>query len=287
MKVNEVYGVSNQMIETYIERKEVDYLFLEGLQRRKHIIIYGASKQGKTSLTNKHLTENDYVKVNCSTGTSIIDIYKSILRQLNIEILDTKEENNNIGGDAAIGVKAKLKIPILGSFDTCGSFSGKKSTGHKNTYRTVEYNLALAQDISELLFSLKFSKRIILENFHYLQEDVQQQLAFDLRIFEDYNILFIILGIYSVLFINLSSLSFSLFMHSNSSFEIHFTSKISSLLNVIFSSTSSVVNVIITNVLFSKYEVIIGSIFFNLTLQPVSSKISLIAPSNTVSPSSK
>lgn len=70
MKVNEVYGVSNQMIETYIERKEVDYLFLEGLQRRKHIIIYGASKQGKTSLTNKHLTENDYVKVNCSTGTS-------------------------------------------------------------------------------------------------------------------------------------------------------------------------------------------------------------------------
>ena len=174
-KVNEVYGVSNQMIATYIERKEVDYLFLEGLQRRKHIIIYGASKQGKTSL---------------------IDIYKSILRQLNIEILDTKEENNNIGGDANIGVKAKLKIPILGNFDTSGSISGKKSAGHRNTYRTVEYNLALAQDISELLISLEFSKRIILENFHYLQEDVQQQLAFDLRIFEDYDILFIILGIW-------------------------------------------------------------------------------------------
>lgn len=195
-KVNEVYGVSNQMIATYIERKEVDYLFLEGLQRRKHIIIYGASKQGKTSLTNKHLSENDYVKVNCSTGTTIIDIYKSILRQLNIEILDTKEENNNIGGDANIGVKAKLKIPILGNFDTSGSISGKKSAGHRNTYRTVEYNLALAQDISELLISLEFSKRIILENFHYLQEDVQQQLAFDLRIFEDYDILFIILGIW-------------------------------------------------------------------------------------------
>ena len=72
----------------------------------------------------------------------------------------------------------------------------KKSAGHRNTYRTVEYNLALAQDISELLISLEFSKRIILENFHYLQEDVQQQLAFDLRIFEDYDILFIILGIW-------------------------------------------------------------------------------------------
>lgn len=56
--------------------------------------------------------------------------------------------------------------------------------------------MALAQDISELLISMKFSKRIILENFHYLQEEVQQQLAFDLRVFEDYNILFIILGIW-------------------------------------------------------------------------------------------
>lgn len=56
--------------------------------------------------------------------------------------------------------------------------------------------MTLAQDISELLISLNFSKRIILENFHYLQEEVQQQLAFDLRIFEDYNILFIILGIW-------------------------------------------------------------------------------------------
>lgn len=44
MKVNEVYGVSNQMIETYIEREKVDSLFLDGLQRRKHIIVYGASK---------------------------------------------------------------------------------------------------------------------------------------------------------------------------------------------------------------------------------------------------
>ena len=96
MKVNEVYGVSNQMIETYIEREKVDSLFLDGLQRRKHIIVYGASKQGKTSLTNKHLKETDYVKINCSTGTTIIDIYKSILRQLNVEILNSKEENNTV-----------------------------------------------------------------------------------------------------------------------------------------------------------------------------------------------
>ena len=65
-----------------------------------------------------------------------------------------------------------------------------------NAFKIIDYNLALAQDLSELLREIKFDKRIILENFHYLNEEVQKQLAIDLRIFEDYNILFIILGIW-------------------------------------------------------------------------------------------
>lgn len=51
---NQVYGVSNDLIDTYIERGAVDEIFIEGLQKNKHIIVYGASKQGKTSLTNKY-----------------------------------------------------------------------------------------------------------------------------------------------------------------------------------------------------------------------------------------
>ena len=59
MRTIDVYGVSNSLIKTYIERPNVDNLFNSGLVKNKHIIIYGASKQGKTSLTNKHLKEND------------------------------------------------------------------------------------------------------------------------------------------------------------------------------------------------------------------------------------
>ena len=77
-----------------------------------------------------------------------------------------------------------------------GGVKGGKSKEQVQNYKTVEYNLALAQDISELLRALNFKKRIVLENFHYLQDDVQRRLAVDLRIFEDYNILFIILGIW-------------------------------------------------------------------------------------------
>jgi hypothetical protein len=195
-QTNQVYGVSNELIDTYIERPKVDKLFLEGLKKNKHIIIYGASKQGKTSLTNKHLTEEDYIKVNCSPSSTTLDLFNSIVRQLNVEILESTEITNTVGGEIKVGLKAKIKIPFFGGADAETEATGKKEKETGKNYKTIEFNLALAQDLSELLRSVEFNKRIILENFHYLEEDVQKQLSIDLRIFEDYNILFIILGIW-------------------------------------------------------------------------------------------
>ena len=193
---NQVYGVSNNLIDTYIERKNVDETFTNGLQKNKHIIVYGASKQGKTSLTNKHLNENDFIKVNCSPTGTTLDIYNSIVRQLNVEVLETTEITTAIGGEAKVGLKAKIRIPFFGGGDAETEAKVNRETETGKLYKVIDFNLALAQDLSELLRKVDFNKRIILENFHYLNEDVQKQLAIDLRIFEDYNILFIILGIW-------------------------------------------------------------------------------------------
>jgi len=193
---NQVYGVSNDLIDTYIERPLVDQAFTTGLQKNKHIIVYGASKQGKTSLTNKHLTEADFVKVNCSPSSTTLDIYNSIARQLDVEILESHEITTTVGGEAKVGLKAKVRIPFFGGGDAETEASASTEKENAKSFKIIDYNLALAQDLSELLKSIRFNKRIILENFHYLNEDVQKQLAIDLRIFEDYNILFIVLGIW-------------------------------------------------------------------------------------------
>ncbi|PZR28267.1 MAG: hypothetical protein DI535_07635 [Citrobacter freundii] len=195
-QTNQVYGVSNDLIDTYIERLAVDETFTKGLQKNKHIIVYGASKQGKTSLTNKHLTEEQYVKVNCSPTSTTLDIYSSIARQLDIEIVESHDISTTIGGEVKIGLKAKIRIPFFGGGDAETEASASTDKVNGRTYKVINYNLALAQDLSELLKDTKFTRRIILENFHYLNEEIQKQLAIDLRIFEDYNILFIILGIW-------------------------------------------------------------------------------------------
>ncbi|TVP14484.1 AAA family ATPase [Shewanella sp. KCT] len=196
MQTIDVFGVSNSDIASYITRSDVDDRFLEGLSRNKHIIVFGASKQGKTALTNKHLNESQFIRINCSPDTKPLDIYKSILRQLGVEFEEEKATTSKIGGAVSAGFKAKVKIPFATEVELNGKASGDGSNQEQIKYKPVEYNLALPQDISEILKSVNFAKRIILENFHYLDEDSQKEMAFHLRVFEDYNILFIVLGIW-------------------------------------------------------------------------------------------
>jgi len=194
--LEEVFGVSNKKILSYIQRKTVDMKFIEALNTRKHIIVFGSSKQGKTSLTNECLVEKDFVRINCSPDTTRIDIYKSILRQLNLSFDEERSEKIISEGTAKTVIKAKVKIPLITSFNGELGGSGKIGKEKETKYKNIDYNLSLPQDISEILNQIEFNRRIIIENFHYLDENVQKQLSFDLRVFEDSNILFIILGIW-------------------------------------------------------------------------------------------
>jgi hypothetical protein len=195
-KTSDVYGVSNEAVLSYIEREDVDDLFINGITQNKHIIVFGSSKQGKSALVNKHLPEDQLVRINCVPKSQPSDIYKSILRQLNVEFELESSTQTTIGFSGKGGLKAKVKVPMVAEIE--GSLGGQADKTKQTTVKTqtIEYNLELPQDISEILKKIGFRYRIVLENFHYLDEETQRELAFHLRNFEDYNVLFVILGIW-------------------------------------------------------------------------------------------
>ena len=195
-KIADVFGVKSKLIASYVERIEVDNKFKEAIMDGNEVIVYGSSKQGKTSLILKHLNEDNYVKVECSPQTQTIDIYKSILRQLDITFTESETIENSLEHGGKIGGNFKVKIPLFLDSGVNGELTDKKidKTNSKEVY--IEYNLSLAQAVSELLKKVSFNKYVILENFHYLPLEVQESLAFDLRTFQDHHIIFIILGIW-------------------------------------------------------------------------------------------
>lgn len=192
----DVFGVKSKLIESYIERDSVDEIFKSAITDGNEVIVYGSSKQGKTSLILKHLNVNQYVKVECSPQTQPIDIYKSILRQLNIHYIES--ETKNIGSEhgGKLGAGFNIKIPFIGNTNATAEVSDKKSGSLSTKETYIEYNLALAQDVSELLNGRDNGNYVVLENFHYLPIEVQECLAYDLRVFQDHHIIFIILGIW-------------------------------------------------------------------------------------------
>ena len=195
-ELNKVFGVSPEQVLSYVERDKIDTKFSDSLSTGNHIVVYGASKQGKTALVSRHLPYNENIVVRLTPNTNISDIYSSILRQVGVEIETTNQSEESSASSASVGIKAKAKIWLFGEGEASATGTISASDKQSRTYQTVPFNLAVAQDISELLHKINFSKKIILENFHYLDEEKQRELSFDLRTFQETGIIFVVLGVW-------------------------------------------------------------------------------------------
>jgi hypothetical protein len=59
----DVFGVSAKHVASYYIRPEVDDIFKQAILSDKQIVVYGASKQGKTSLVSRYLNYADNIMV--------------------------------------------------------------------------------------------------------------------------------------------------------------------------------------------------------------------------------
>jgi hypothetical protein len=194
--LQEVFGVSKQRVLSYLEREAVDGFFVRALASDKQIIVYGSSKQGKTSLVDKHLSYESNVLVSCTPKYEATDIYKAILRNENVHLETDSEKSTGTASKVSVSTKFKAMLPLFGSGEAGVNGETGAQSGQKTSFTTIEVNLALPQDITHLLEKIKFKKFIILENFHYLSLEVQKALAFDLRSFQELGVRFVILGVW-------------------------------------------------------------------------------------------
>jgi hypothetical protein len=194
--VEHVFGVSATPVLSYVQRKAVDDSFIAALKADKQIVVYGSSKQGKTALVQRYLPYGDHIVVRLSPKTEIEDVYRSVLRQSGIEIHESTA--NTTGNESTVAVRAgfKASIPFFGGVEAGGDTSDKDNDQTLKTFKEIPFNLSLPQDISELLRATKSGRAIILENFHYLDDTKQAQLAFDLRTFQELGIRFVVLGVW-------------------------------------------------------------------------------------------
>lgn len=196
-KLTDVFGTSRDVPQTYVERPGVDDRFLNDITRDKHIVIHGASKQGKTCLRKYHLDETDYVVIQCTRDSSKASLYEMLLKHAGIKC--EVSESKTLSGSRKLHatVSAEGKIPLVAEGVVEGEFEHEKGRENVTEVKDFEIDPDDANDVVRVLRAAHFTKYVVVEDFHYLDEDVQQALAFDLKLFHEISrIVFIVVGVW-------------------------------------------------------------------------------------------
>lgn len=189
-KTSDVFGITRDIPMNYVSRPGVDNTFKNNLKRAKHIVVFGSSKQGKTSLRKKELQEEEYVLIQCSNRNEVRDINANILKRAGYEI--TTSTKNSISGKAKIVATFKA---IFGMFDAGAEAEASKSK--EVTVVPMELDIEDVNDIIQALKVIKFNKFLILEDFHYLKPEVQRDFSVALKAYHEIsNFIFIVIGVW-------------------------------------------------------------------------------------------
>lgn len=189
-KAADVYGISRELPLNYVTRKEVDEALIENLTRDKHLVIYGSSKQGKTSLRKHCLQDNDYIVVHCSNKWALDDLHAAILKCAGFEL--TQSTTKTETGKSKILATFKAKILGVGVEAAAEKAQELAETVVK---KPIELDPSDVNDIIKALDG--FNRYIVLEDFHYLPVEAQRDFAVALKAFhEQSKLCFIIVGVW-------------------------------------------------------------------------------------------
>jgi hypothetical protein len=200
----DVFGVKKAYeLVNYIDRLGVDDRFVSAALDGKHISIHGASKTGKSSLIEKHLPDQQKLYVQCTNRMSYASFMDELLNaafgRSQTEIINETEVGKGIVSDIGISLNA-------------GKIIARSERNFEKIERTVirhidnkEYKLENIGDAVRLFADLGYGRSqsddrifIVIDDFHRLPEDVQQDIAaLSKMLFDNANVVFIVIGIWA------------------------------------------------------------------------------------------
>ncbi|MBF0267364.1 MAG: hypothetical protein HQL44_02110 [Alphaproteobacteria bacterium] len=195
--INTVFGIGQKGDDLHYVERSVDYEFIRNLSRDKHLCIYGSSKQGKTALRKRHISSGEEIVIVCDPEWTANSLIASVLKAANCKIETTSKDVNSgkVGLNAGVGVK--VKIPLFG--EVAGSFGSGADSGEASeiSYESLPVDLSDMAEIVKILKRVFIGKYVVIEEFHYLPEDVQKSFAIKLKALHELSeFLFIIVGVW-------------------------------------------------------------------------------------------
>jgi pimeloyl-ACP methyl ester carboxylesterase len=153
INTNTVFGMHRGDTLHYVQRTSVDDALIGELIGGRHLCIYGSSKQGKTSLRKKHIAASQELCIVCDRRWGVADMFASFLKEAHCEVRRSLDDQRS-------GVH-RVRAPM------------------DEEARDIDLNNTA--DFLRVLKRCFEGKYLVIEEFHYLAEEVQREFAFKLK----------------------------------------------------------------------------------------------------------
>jgi hypothetical protein len=194
--LQDVFGVPPLVKSySYVDRGGLDERLRYALSTPRVVIIHGDSKQGKTWLRQHVLAEDECLDVQCQVGATPASLLTQALGLLGAKAVLQQTAKHDLAGTIDLSTTGDLGIKVLARLRLRARLMRRLS-------RSTERQLApVGQTPGDLAWVAKIlcesGKRVVIEDFHYLEEDSKRQFAFLLKALGDYGVHPIIIGVWS------------------------------------------------------------------------------------------
>lgn len=196
LKIKDIFSGLDLPSITYVaqENGKHENNLIQGVEEGGNLcLITGSSKTGKTTLYKKVLSRIDKepLVVRCDSTLSAEEFWKKPLEQINFKRLTTISTNDST--EISVGGKIGGKI----GWKWLANLIGEVNLGLKKNsseIRTREKLLSQPSP-SHLVPLLKYSNAtLVVEDFHYLKEEIQKQVFQQWKTFTDEQVSIIVVG---------------------------------------------------------------------------------------------
>lgn len=189
LSLQEVFGVRPTISEhSYVDRGALDETLQFYSQRPIHIAIRGESKSGKSWLRQKIFPDANIIS--CRIDTTVADIYRQILANLNISV--------EVSGTKSTGLTLRMKAGAEAGWKWLAKASGNIGADGEFKKETIIKTVGKDEFDFEFLSGIigASERRVVIEDFHYLPLEQQRKLAHDLKSFWDHSAFFVVIGVW-------------------------------------------------------------------------------------------
>jgi hypothetical protein len=189
VRLEDVFGLNERRNVLSHVTRDVQKEFAAALKDEANnaIVIYGTSKQGKTSLRRSLLPDSSSIILSCTRETKLEAVYREALSQAGARIHDGNIVEYEQGIEAEVG-GGLLTTFGIGKFGVSGKRKSQTQT------KSIQVDWGYAETVARALSEVRPGAIVVVDNFHYFDVDVQRRFATDLRAFGQRGIKFVILG---------------------------------------------------------------------------------------------